>query len=394
MRQFLTILTLITILASAKPLSEQSAEEPMEGLPIWLLAVIAQPKPIEVLVDGEKAEVTPMFTLSEAIDYVNEIHSMGVNYVIQLSASTYRETKPAVVPTNTTIKGKGRGRTILSFECDCAVAMEISSEGNVRVEDLALRSLSGPSRNTGIRAAELRADVVLSNLQVETSATDYSQALAIGSTYTDGNVSVLNSIAFASAGKGAYAIAAVGNTLITNTTADVFSLSGDCASEAEYIPIVSESYGEDQKNIIIGSELGTFGGCADRAVYAMQGLTELKQTNTCGAIWLHSGNAVIDDLEQVSCGYVPWDSNWSRNSMEVWGGSISIRNSRLSLELRVYGDVTNFTFIDSVISVNEKGYGYLIWDAPEESKFNIHCENVVDGNGNDFCSALELEAGL
>ena len=135
MRQFLTILTLITILASAKPLSEQSAEEPMEGLPIWLLAVIAQPKPIEVLVDGEKAEVTPMFALSEAIEYVNEIHSIGVNYVIQLSASTYRETKPAVVPTNTTIKGKGRGRTILSLECDCAVAMTISSEGNVRVKD-------------------------------------------------------------------------------------------------------------------------------------------------------------------------------------------------------------------------------------------------------------------
>ena len=121
MRQSLTILTLIAILASAKPLSEQSAEEPVAGLPIWLVAAISQPKPIAILVNGEKAEVTPMFVLSEAIEYVNEIHSVGANYVIQLSARTYRETKPAVVPTNTTIKGKGRSHTILSFECDCAV---------------------------------------------------------------------------------------------------------------------------------------------------------------------------------------------------------------------------------------------------------------------------------
>ena len=66
MRQFLTILTLIAILASAKPLSEQSAEEPVAGLPVWLVAAISQPKPIAILVNGEKAEVTPMFALSEA----------------------------------------------------------------------------------------------------------------------------------------------------------------------------------------------------------------------------------------------------------------------------------------------------------------------------------------
>lgn len=385
MRQFLTILTLIAILASAKPLSEQSAEEPVAGLPIWLVAAISQPKPIAILVNGEKAEVTPMFALSEAIEYVNEIQSVGANYVIQLSASTYRETKPAVVPTNTTIKGKGRSHTILSFECDCAVAMEISSEGNVRVEDLTLKSLTSTSRNEGLRATNAGADVFLSNLRVETSATDITSALVVGSGNAEATVYVSNSVVRATAGQQAIAIVSAGGVTISDSVADPFDISGSFNPSADLIAL---SPGDSARvTLVTGSKLGVSGQCYGRTVYAFYTSIELRQTDICGAIELEASNATLNEITHISNGTF-------QDRIALLGGSLTITNSNLLAgRFSAFSAITNYTITDSTMSYTQGGLS-IYWGASEDSKTAVSCQNVIIDGTDDFCSLLAAAVGL